>query len=114
MSTSKISDINMVTLSGRLVDDGKLQETSNGTSYLSFTVASNRYYTDRDGNEQKRTEFVDVVQWGPQAVRIAGEATRGKPCYIIGEANVDDIETKEGQKRRVFRVRAKNVSFVSM
>ena len=44
--------INRVTLIGRLVRDPDLRRTNDGTMVASFTIAVNRNYTAKDGQQQ--------------------------------------------------------------
>lgn len=106
----RISDRNTVVVSGRLVDDAKLGKTATST-FLKFTVASNEYYDDKDGNQQKKTDFIDVIKWGPRAEKLAEFAVKGKPVTVVGKISVDTVETGEGN-RRLWQVRADSVDFV--
>jgi single-strand DNA-binding protein len=108
--SKRISDINTVVVSGRLVDDAKLGKTATST-FLKFTVASNEYYEDKDGNPQKKTDFIDVIKWGPRAEKLAEVAIKGKPVTVVGKISVDSVETGEGN-RRLWQVRANSVDFV--
>ena len=110
MSENKTSDRNTVVISGRLVDDAKLGKTAN-SHFLKFTIASNEYYTDRDGNQQKKTDYLDIIKWGPRAEKLADLATKGKFVTIVGKISVDTIEGQEGN-RRLWQVRADSVDFI--
>lgn len=110
MAENTISDKNLYVVSGRLVDDGKLGKTAT-SAFLRFTIASNEYYTDRDGNTQKKTDYIDIIKWGPRAEKLAELATKGRPVTVTGKISVDTIEGKEGN-RRVWQVRADSIDFI--
>lgn len=88
------SDDNLVVLSGRLTDDAKLNETDGGTNFLTFSLASNEYYSDKTGNESKKTCFVDCVLWGVAAKNYADRISKGSPVRITGK-----IETRKLDKK---------------
>ena len=53
-----MSDINVMTVSGRLVRDPELKTTSNGGTVASFRIANNTL---------KKTNFFGVSLWGKSA-----------------------------------------------
>ena len=50
-----MSDVNVVTVSGRLTKEPELRQTNNGTDVASFRLANNML---------KKTNFFDVSLWG--------------------------------------------------
>lgn len=92
--------LNHVILIGRLGRDPELRTTQSGQPIATFTVATNRGWTDRDGNRQEETEWNQIVCWGRQA-EIAGQyLTRGQLVSVEGRLKTrswDDQQT--GQKR---------------
>ena len=60
-------DLNKVLLVGRVVRDVDLRMIPSGQSVASFSVATNRVWTDKAGQKQEQTEFHNIVVWGRQA-----------------------------------------------
>jgi single-strand DNA-binding protein len=59
-----MSQINKAILVGRLVGDPKRVETRSGAPMGVFTLASNRYYNDKQGQRQEEVAFVPCVVFG--------------------------------------------------
>ena len=76
-----------------------------GQPVTSFRMATNRKWTDRDGNKQEQTEWHSIVCFGRQA-EIAGQyLTKGKQVAVEGKLTHRSYETKEGEKRYITEVK---------
>ena len=60
-------DLNKVQIIGRLTADPELRTTPNGQNVTSFSMATNRNYTDSAGIKQDQAEFHNIVLWGKLA-----------------------------------------------
>ena len=60
-------NLNKVFIAGRLTADPQLRTTPSGQSVTSFSLATNRNWTDRAGAKQESVEFHNIVVWGKQA-----------------------------------------------
>ena len=91
---------NKVYLIGNLGRDPEIRSTASGMPVANFSVATNRRWTDREGNRQEQTEWHNVVCFGRQA-EVAGQyLTRGRQVFIDGRMQTrswDDRQT--GEKR---------------
>jgi single-strand DNA-binding protein len=56
--------------------------------------------------------FVDIVVWGRQAETSAEYLRKGSPVLIEGRLQLDQWQSKEGEKRSKLRVRADRVQFL--
>ena len=75
-------DLNKVQLIWRVTQDIELKQTPNGQNVTSFSLATNRNYTDASGVRQDQTEFHSIVLWGKLA-EIAGQyLTKWRQVYI--------------------------------
>jgi single-strand DNA-binding protein len=90
-----MSDVAMLTLSGRVVNDAELAVTPNGTSVLKFSVACNRWR----GNKQ-HTSFYDCVVWGRYGEIKRQFATKGQHISIGGHLDIDEFEGTNGKVRK--------------
>jgi single-strand DNA-binding protein len=90
--------VNKVILIGNLGRDPEIRNTPSGQTVANFTLATNRRWTDRDGNKQEQTEWHRIVCWGRQA-EVAGQyLTKGKQIYVEGRLQTrswDDRNTGE-------------------
>jgi len=92
-------DLNKVQLIGNITQDIELKQTPNGQSVCSFSIATNRYWTDGAGVKQEVTEFHNIVLWTKLA-EIAGQYLhKGKKVYIEGRLQTRSWEAQDGTKR---------------
>ena len=56
-------DLNKAQIIGRITQDLELKQTPNGQNVMSFSVATNRNWTDSSGMKQEQVEFHNVVLW---------------------------------------------------
>ncbi len=88
---------NIITFIGNLTDDPDLRFTQSGAPVASFRVASNRRYTDRSGNQQEETTFLNVNCWRDLAENAAESLSKGDRVVVIGRVRVRSYENREGQ-----------------
>ncbi len=101
---------NYVTMIGNLTDDPELRFTSGGTPVCGFRIASNRRYTDRAGNQQEETTFMNVNTWRTLAENVAESVGKGDRVVVIGRVKVRSYEAQDGQTRWVTEIEADEVS----
>ena len=90
--------LNKAILYGNLTRDPELKALPSGQQVANFSLATNRFYKDRDGAKQEQTEFHNVVAFGRQAELIGQYVKKGKPLYIEGRIQTRSWE-KDGQKQ---------------
>ena len=91
--------INKVILVGHLGQDPEVKSMPSGQPVTSFRMATNRKWTDRDGNKQEQTEWHSIVCFGRQA-EIAGQyLTKGKQVFVEGRLQTRSWEDKETGKK---------------
>ena len=88
---------NIITFIGNLTDDPDLRFTQGGAPVASFRVASNRRFTDRAGNQQEETTFLNVNCWRDLAENAAESLKKGDRVIVIGRVRVRSYENREGQ-----------------
>jgi single-strand DNA-binding protein len=88
---------NFITFIGNLTDDPDLRFTQGGAPVASFRVASNRRFTDRSGNQQEETTFLNVNCWRDLAENAAESLKKGDRVIVIGRVRVRSYENREGQ-----------------
>jgi single-strand DNA-binding protein len=77
--------LNKALLIGNLGSDPELRTTGDGTKVAGFSVATNRSWTDRDGQPQERTEWHRIVAWTNLADIAEKYLKKGDRVYIEGE-----------------------------
>ena len=84
--------VNKVSLIGRLGKDPEVRAMENGRKVARFPVATDDSYKDREGNKVERTDWHNVVFWGPQAEICERFLNKGKLVYIEGKLKTRSYE----------------------
>jgi single-strand DNA-binding protein len=88
---------NFITFIGNLTDDPELRFTGGGAAVATLRVASNRRYTDRQGQQQEDTTYLNVNCWRDLAENAAESLGKGDRVIVIGRVKVRSYENREGQ-----------------
>lgn len=92
-------DLNKVMIIGRLTKSPEVRSTPTGQSVCSFSVATNRAYTDAQGQKQEKAEFHNIVVWGKLADICSQYLTKGKRAYFEGRLQTRDWVGQDGVRR---------------
>jgi len=77
-------DLNRVTLIGNVVRDPESRTTPTGQNVVSFSVATNLIWTDKNGQRQKKAEFHNIVAWRKLAEIISQYVKKGSKVFVEG------------------------------
>lgn len=91
--------LNRTQIIGNVTRDPEMRYTPNGQAVCSYSVATNRRWKDKDGNNQEQTEFHNIVAWGKVAEIIAQYVKKGHKIYIEGRLQTRTWEGQDGGKR---------------
>ena len=104
---------NKVLLMGNLTRDPEVKYTSGGTAIAKLGMAINRTWTNKEGQKQEETTFVDVDAFGRQAEVIGQYLKKGRPVMIEGRLKLDQWDDKQtGQKRSKLGVTLEGFQFL--
>jgi len=78
---------------------------------VTWTVATNRSFTKKNGEKAEKTLFMDCELWGPAAQIIADRGAKGTTILVRGPLEQDNYESKDGTKRTRFKVRVEFFQF---
>jgi len=93
-------NLNKVFIIGRVTQDPELRTTQTGQQVVSFGVATNRFWTDRNSQEQKKkTEFHNVILWRRLADIASRFLTKGSLVCIEGRIETRSWQGQDGVKR---------------
>jgi len=107
-----MSSINKVILIGRLGKDPEIKYTAGGAPVAKFSLATDEVFKDRAGEQQKRTEWHNIVAWNRLA-EICGEyLTKGKQIYIEGSIRSRQWEDQSGNKRTSYEIVAREMKML--
>ncbi len=90
--------LNRVQLIGRLGADPQMRYTTSGVPVTTFSVATNRQWQSKDGEQHEETDWHNVVAWDRLAQICSEHLTRGRLVYIEGRLQTRSWE-QDGQTR---------------
>ncbi|MBG56286.1 MAG: single-stranded DNA-binding protein [Deltaproteobacteria bacterium] len=93
-----MANLNKVTLIGRLGQDPEIRYTQSGSAVANATIATNDFWTDKQGEKQERTEWHSLVLWGKLADLAQSYLKKGSQVYVEGRLQTRDWEDQQGQK----------------
>ncbi len=106
-------NVNKVILVGRLTRDPEVRNTPSGQNVATVGLATNRFWTDKNGQKQEKTEFHNVILWGKLA-EIAGQyLTKGQEAYFEGRLETRKYTGKDNIERRTTEIVAENMQLGS-
>jgi len=92
-------NINQVTLLGNITRSPEVRYTPNGNAVISFSIATNRDWTDKTSGEKKTAvDYHNIVFWGKVAELIAQYSEKGSRILVQGRLQTRSWD-KDGVKR---------------
>lgn len=107
-----MADFNQAIILGNLTKDPELRSTSTGQSVASFSVATNRRWTNKEGQLQEDTEFHNVVAWNKLAEISSQILYKGRKVLVSGRLKTRSWEGQEGVKRYTTEIIADTISAI--
>lgn len=105
---------------GRLGRDPEMRYTSSGEAVTSFSIATDRQYTDSSGQRMKETMWFRISVWGKQAETCNTYLKKGKMVLVEGRLQCDPktgnpriYDRQDGSKGTSFEISANTVRFLS-
>lgn len=92
-------NLNKAMLIGNVTRDPEMRNTPAGQSVAAFSVATNFVWTDQSGQQQKKTEFHNVIAWRKLADVCAKYLHKGSKVFVEGRLQTTDWTGQEGVKR---------------
>jgi single-strand DNA-binding protein len=90
--------LNKVLLYGNLTRDPELKALPSGVKVVSFSIATNRTYKDKNGQKQDSVEYHNLVAFGKQAELISQYMKKGKAIYVEGRLQTRSWDGADGKK----------------
>jgi len=91
--------LNRSQLIGNVVRVPEVRQTSGGQTVASFSIATNRVWTDKSGQKQEKADFHNIVVWGRLAEICQQYVQKGRKIYVEGRMQTRDWEGEDGVKR---------------
>lgn len=101
---------NTVTIVGNVTRDPELRFTPSGQATLSFGVAVNRRWQNRQTQDwEEATSYFDVVCWREMAENVSESLFKGARVIVMGRLEQRSWESQEGERRSKVEVVAEEV-----
>jgi single-strand DNA-binding protein len=99
---------NRVVLIGNVGKDPEIRYTTSGVPVVTFSLATSEMWKDKDGMQQERTDWHNVIAWRKLAEIIQEIVKKGSRLLVEGKIQTRSFE-KNGEKRYVTEIVADNV-----
>jgi single-strand DNA-binding protein len=108
------SDLDSISLTGRLTRDPELRHTGGGTAVCNIRFAWTTRNKDASGEWADKSNFIDVIVFGGRAETCAQYLGKGDRMGVSGRLEYREWDAKDGSgKRHTYEVVADNVVFLS-
>lgn len=94
---------NRVQLIGHVGNDPEVK-TFEGGKVANLSIATNEYYTNKNGEKVEETHWHRIVAFGKNAEIIEKFVLKGKEIAIEGKLSSRNYDDKEGNKRYITEV----------
>lgn len=101
--------LNIVTLQGRLAAAPELRQTQSGKSVVSFRVACNRDFKDKNGESQ--VDWLNCIAWNKTAEFVNKYFQKGDAILLTGSIQTRNYQDKNGNNRTATEINAERVFF---
>jgi single-strand DNA-binding protein len=107
-----MASLNKVMLIGNLGKDPEVRFTPGGQAVANFSIATTERWKGKDGNQEEKTEWHNIVVWGKLAELCREYLHKGRPCFVEGRLQTRSWDDKEGKKRYTTEVVAQTIQFL--
>ncbi len=102
-------NLNKIFILGNLTRDPEMRQTTTGQSVCSFGMATNSFFKDKSGQNQKRAEFHNIVVWGRQAEVANQFLKKGSSALIEGRLQTRSWQDKQGHTHKTTEIIAERI-----
>lgn len=103
--------MNVISLTGNLCRDVKIEYTKNNKSYVENTIGVKKEKKDDDGNYE--TDFIDFVCFEKKADYLQNYAQKGDKVELVGKLRVDNWKDEKGDAHTRSYVVADKISILT-
>jgi single-strand DNA-binding protein len=91
--------LNKVMLIGNVGAEPEIKTTGSGTKFAKVSLATNRTYSDRSGQQQEKTEWHRLTFWDKLADLVEQYVKKGDRLYVEGRIDYSQTEDDKGNQR---------------
>jgi single-strand DNA-binding protein len=104
--------VNKVILIGNIGRDIEVRHTPSGLAVAKFSLATNEYRKDKNGQRQEQTEWHNIVAFGKLAEFCGQHLGKGRTIYVEGSIRTRTYDDDKGNRRYFTEIIAQNIRFV--
>ena len=101
--------LNKAMLIGNVGQDPEIRTIPSGARVAQFSVATNRRWNDKNGQQQEKTEWHRIVAWEKLVEVIERFVKKGDRIYVEGEIEYRQYQDKDGVTKYTTEIRARDV-----
>ena len=101
--------LNKAMLIGNVGQDPEIRTIPSGARVAQFSVATNRRWNDKNGQQQEKTEWHRIVAWERLVDIIERYVKKGDRIYVEGEIEYRQYQDKDGVTKYTTEIRAREV-----
>lgn len=102
-------NFNKAIIIGNLTANPEVKKTPSGQSVASFTIATNRAWTNAQGQKQEQAEFHNIVAWGKLADIVGQYLAKGRLCMVEGRIQTRTWDDQQGQRHWKTEIITENI-----
>ncbi len=97
---------------GHLGADPEMRYTPSGVPVTSFRVATNRVWTNQEGERQEKTTWFRVTAWRRLAETCNEYLSKGRLVLVEGDVDASAWTASDGESRATLELTARTVKFL--
>ncbi len=92
-------NINRALICGNTTRDPEVKTIPSGQNVATFSVATNRTWTNKSGQKQEEVDFHNIVAWGRLAEIVGQYLKKGQIVFVEGRIHTRSWEDQSGNKK---------------
>ena len=104
-------NLNLALFAGNMTRDPETRQVGSD-SVVAFTLAQNRKYKTKSGEEREDTVFIDCEAWGKTGEPLTKYAKKGKGIVVEATMRQQSWQDKDGNKRSKIMLRVERFHFL--
>jgi len=107
-----MASFNKIVMLGNLTRDPQLNYLPSNTPIVEISLATNRKWNSKDGQQKEEVCFVECKCFGKMAENINQYCQKGRSLLVEGRLSFDRWEGKNGEKRSKHYITIESFTFV--
>lgn len=103
--------LNKALVIGNLTRDPEVRSLPSGVQVASFSIATNRVWTDKAGAKQENVDYHNIVVFGKQAENVGKYLKKGSSALVEGRMQTRSWDASDGTKKYRTEIVADRVQF---